>query len=169
MIAESARWGDAQRNTPFTLTNWQDAVESTRSWLATRHDDVLDQLRGQDWYPDLNPPEFNVNGQPKHGGDDIEPGPDRPIGIRFVSFTRRSWSGNPSGGTWMMARTREPLGASRITMIRNGAAGQLSWGLATAARRLSSKWDPTNNRNVTTYFRKDFALERRSKPNLKQV
>jgi hypothetical protein len=45
IIAESARWGDAQRATPYTKTNWQNAVNTDLNWIATRTAIVLNQLK----------------------------------------------------------------------------------------------------------------------------
>jgi hypothetical protein len=45
IIAESARWGDAQRATPYTKTDWQNAVNTDRAWITTRSNIVLNQLK----------------------------------------------------------------------------------------------------------------------------
>ena len=56
IIAESARWGDSGRATPFTKTNWESAVQTTKNWIVGRREDVLDQFRGVGWYPEFSAP-----------------------------------------------------------------------------------------------------------------
>lgn len=46
IVAESARWGDAQREPPFTQTDWAYAVENIRArFFAARERIFLDQLK----------------------------------------------------------------------------------------------------------------------------
>ena len=56
IIAESARWGDAKRGTPFTKNDWENAVQTAINWIDGRREDVLDQFRGVGWYPDFDAP-----------------------------------------------------------------------------------------------------------------
>ena len=76
IVAESARWGDAKRATPFTKNDWDSAVTATINWTQNRNADLLNQFRcagdgSQNranpdpetctpevtaWYPDFNPP-----------------------------------------------------------------------------------------------------------------
>ena len=69
IIAESARWGDAKRNSPYTKNNWQAAVNSTKNWLEDRIPVFLNQLSSVNWYPNDGVPVFNVNGREQHGGE----------------------------------------------------------------------------------------------------
>ena len=62
IIAESARWGDAKRGTPYTKSDWNSAVNRTLRWVEGRTEDVLDQFRGVGWYPDIDSPEITPNG-----------------------------------------------------------------------------------------------------------
>ena len=71
IIAESARWGDAQRaSRPFTKNDWVNAVNNVVRWVTSRRGgrgrrfEVLEQLRGVDWYPsdDHVAPTFSQNG-----------------------------------------------------------------------------------------------------------
>ncbi|OHB72714.1 MAG: hypothetical protein A2V70_02015 [Planctomycetes bacterium RBG_13_63_9] len=76
LIAESARWGDyaddfygvGQLYTPH------DQLLSVRNdlltnWFPQRSQIVLAQFRAQGMYPNINPPVFEINGEPQHGGD----------------------------------------------------------------------------------------------------
>jgi len=70
IIAESARWGDQARSTPYTLADWR----STRdyilgTYMPQRPAIVLQQLRDAGLYPSVDAPTFLVNGVVKPGGE----------------------------------------------------------------------------------------------------
>ena len=87
IIAESARWGDAQTNFPLLRSDWVRAVENIRdNFLATRNEVFLEQLRntiielrdGNGNYtidqdapllPGVDAPIFLIDGSAQHGGD----------------------------------------------------------------------------------------------------
>ncbi|MEN6575367.1 MAG: lamin tail domain-containing protein [Phycisphaerales bacterium] len=63
IIAESARWGDAQRNTPYTKAHWDAEVSRIiDNYLPTRTATVLGQFKTVGWYPAVDPPAFNQRG-----------------------------------------------------------------------------------------------------------
>lgn len=65
LIAESARWGDAQQATPIGLTQWQTEVNYQKNtYMPGRTTTVLGQLRSQNLYPSIVAPSFN-----QHGGN----------------------------------------------------------------------------------------------------
>ncbi|MGB2822319.1 MAG: CotH kinase family protein, partial [Phycisphaerae bacterium] len=69
VVAESARWGDVARSTPYTVYDWR----SQRAWilytyLPQRSSIVLNQLRSAGLYPDTVAPTFNIDGSYQHGG-----------------------------------------------------------------------------------------------------
>jgi hypothetical protein len=69
IIAESARWGDMARGTPYTQADWRsmrDYILGT--YMPQRPAIVLSQLRGAGLYPSVIAPVFYVNGVYKHGG-----------------------------------------------------------------------------------------------------
>jgi hypothetical protein len=68
IIAESARWGDAKRSTPFTKTDWERALQGVRSFIARRIDTVVSQFEQEGWYRAGETPRFAVNDQPHWGG-----------------------------------------------------------------------------------------------------
>jgi len=69
IIAESARWGDQARSRPYTLADWQNSRDYILgTYIPRRPAIVLGQLRNAGLYPSINPPVFNINGQPRHGG-----------------------------------------------------------------------------------------------------
>lgn len=65
LIAESARWGDAQQASPLGLTQWQTEVNYQKNaYLPSRTATVLGQLQSQSLYPSVTAPTFN-----QHGGN----------------------------------------------------------------------------------------------------
>ena len=82
IIAESARWGDAKNSNlvpadentiPLTKNDWIIAVNSKvnnffNATPLTRTQIVLNQIKVDNWYPDIDPPVFYINGTPQHNG-----------------------------------------------------------------------------------------------------
>lgn len=66
VIAESARWGDVRRSTPFTRdVEWAAELDRLMTeYFPVRTQVLLGQLRDAGLYPSLDPPEFN-----QHGGE----------------------------------------------------------------------------------------------------
>jgi hypothetical protein len=64
IIAESARWGDnVNSSSPKTKDDhWIPALNTAVNWINNRLPTVLGQLRGQGWYPNIDPPVFNRRG-----------------------------------------------------------------------------------------------------------
>jgi len=63
IIAESARWGDAQRSTPYTKQDWDNEINRiVTNYLPTRTQVVLDQFKNVGWYPSIDPPAFSQRG-----------------------------------------------------------------------------------------------------------
>ncbi len=62
IIAESARWGDSKRNTPFNDADWRNARDQTRNWIQNRTPTLISQLRARGWYPDVDAPTFTPAG-----------------------------------------------------------------------------------------------------------
>ena len=70
VVAESARWGDAKREPPFTRdVHWvNERNRVTNSWMPGRHSVILNQFRADGLYPSVVAPVLNVDGVPRHGG-----------------------------------------------------------------------------------------------------
>jgi len=71
VVGESARWGDALRSSrPYTRDNeWMTERDRIlNDYLSVRTDVVLDQLIAAGWYPQVAPPEFQINGREANGG-----------------------------------------------------------------------------------------------------
>jgi hypothetical protein len=65
IIAESARWGDAQVGQPFNKSNWQTEINwLTSTYFPNRNNIVLNQLRTDGLFTSFNAPTFS-----QHGGD----------------------------------------------------------------------------------------------------
>ncbi|HSW00509.1 MAG TPA: lamin tail domain-containing protein [Sedimentisphaerales bacterium] len=63
IIAESARWGDAKRATPYTKQDWDSEINRIIvNYLPTRTQTVLGQFKTVGWYPSIDPPSFSQQG-----------------------------------------------------------------------------------------------------------
>jgi hypothetical protein len=64
VVAESARWGDSKRATPFTRdTDWRQAINFvTGSYIPRRSAILLGQFEQKGWYPNVDAPTFNQHG-----------------------------------------------------------------------------------------------------------
>jgi hypothetical protein len=64
LIAESARWGDYRRSTPYTVHKDFGDLRSRllRTWFPDRSANLLEQFRARDLYPDIEAPSFNQQG-----------------------------------------------------------------------------------------------------------
>lgn len=69
IIAESARWGDHRRSTPYDRDDW--LTEQNRlynSYFPVRTNNVINKLRTNDLYPTVATPTFAINGVSSDGG-----------------------------------------------------------------------------------------------------
>lgn len=80
IVAESARWGDAQRpDSPLTRNDWLVAVDRIlNDYMPYRTDIVWNQLRDAGLYPTVDAPAFLVNGADSRGGS-LGPGDELTI------------------------------------------------------------------------------------------
>ena len=63
IIAESARWGDAKRGTPFNRNDWLNAFNNVmNSFVPGRTAVFINQLRADGLFPNLNAPLFSSRG-----------------------------------------------------------------------------------------------------------
>lgn len=63
LIAESARWGDAQQASPIGLTQWQTEVNFQKNtYIPGRTATVVGQLQSQNLYPSVTAPRYNQHG-----------------------------------------------------------------------------------------------------------
>jgi hypothetical protein len=62
IIAHSARWGDSISETPRTFDNdWLPAVNfMLNDFFPGRTEIVINQFRDKNWYPEFDPPQFNL-------------------------------------------------------------------------------------------------------------
>jgi len=70
VVGESARWGDNHRSTPYTRNvEWvRERDWLNREYFPQRKAIVFNQLKQRGWYPDVDAPDFNINGAYRHGG-----------------------------------------------------------------------------------------------------
>ena len=70
IVGESARWGDVKRAAQaYTREDWQREVDRlVNQYFSGRTQTVLSQLRNRGWYPSVEAPVFQIDGQDQHGG-----------------------------------------------------------------------------------------------------
>ncbi|MGE5297404.1 MAG: lamin tail domain-containing protein, partial [Solirubrobacterales bacterium] len=69
IIAESARWGDQSRGSPYTLADWKSTRDYIlNTYMPQRPAIALQQLKDAGLYPTVAAPVFQVNGVAQHGG-----------------------------------------------------------------------------------------------------
>ncbi|MCA9263336.1 MAG: lamin tail domain-containing protein [Planctomycetales bacterium] len=70
VVAESARWGDQHRSTPYTRNaEWQSELDHLlNDFFPQRSQIVMGQLRANNLYPNTDAPEFLIDGTRQHGG-----------------------------------------------------------------------------------------------------
>jgi len=69
ICGESARWGDRRSAIPHTRADWLAVQELVISdFIQPRWTFLLNYLKGQGLYPDVDPPVFRVNGSYQRGG-----------------------------------------------------------------------------------------------------
>ena len=70
VVAESARWGDAKREPPFTRdVEWvAERDRIARTYFPNRRDLFLNQLRADGLFPSFSAPALSLNGVPQYGG-----------------------------------------------------------------------------------------------------
>ena len=62
IIAESARWGDAQIKNPRTHDDWVSAVSDVNAFFPGRNSVVLGQIMADSLYPNIDAPSFSQHG-----------------------------------------------------------------------------------------------------------
>jgi hypothetical protein len=70
IVAESARWGDMHRSTPYTRTDWQGEINNVITYLNARNNVLLTQLRNAGLFSNVVAPAFS------HFGGMVAPGFD---------------------------------------------------------------------------------------------
>ncbi len=69
IVGESARWGDNRQARPYTRQDWLNTMNAKlANFFPTRTNQVLGWLKSANLYPNVDAPEFSVNGQAQHGG-----------------------------------------------------------------------------------------------------
>ncbi len=138
IIAESARWGDAQGSTPFRRSHWMSATEDLKRWIRSRRETVMSQLRARGWIPAVGAPEF----QPNPGAV--------PLGteIRFEASSGQIYytldgsdPRDPNGNVASAALEAEPSGKQITVLQREGAAASA---FVPSNNTLGTRWRDLN-------------------------
>ncbi|MDG2122362.1 MAG: lamin tail domain-containing protein [Verrucomicrobiales bacterium] len=62
IIAESARWGDSKRGSPYRATDWRRAVTSVKNVIRSRARALGAHIQRARLWPSIDPPTFNQHG-----------------------------------------------------------------------------------------------------------
>ena len=62
IVAESARWGDSKRATPFTRTDWINAITPVWTYINGRTATIVSQLQADGLFPAISAPVFSSSG-----------------------------------------------------------------------------------------------------------
>ena len=70
IVAESARWGDSKRSSPFTRDgHWRPEINKIlNTYMPSRTNTVLNQFKSVGWYPSIQPPSFSRPAGHSNGG-----------------------------------------------------------------------------------------------------
>jgi len=154
IIAESARWGDAQySNSPMTNADWQSAVDMVANDYmnaspSTRSDIVLQQFKDVGWYPSITAPEFN-----QHGGrvsDGFELMVSAPAGTIYYTLDGsdpRAVGGGVNAGASIYSGSPVALSGSTEVRARVYSGGQ--WSALNRAEFLFNAQATSGNLAVT--------------------
>lgn len=158
IVAESARWGDSKRATPYTKNDWLNAINSVKSFFDNRTPVVIEQLRGQGWYPADDPPRFTINGVPNSGGR-----VDKGVQLGLFTTSNVVYSDLVSAGSsWRYLDN----GSDQATTWRSSTFNDSSWKTGPAQFGYGDGDEQTvvgfgpnsSSKYATTYFRKSFTV-----------
>jgi hypothetical protein len=135
IVAESARWGDMHRSTPYTRTDWQGEINKVVTYLNARNNIVLTQLRNAGLFSTVVAPSLS-----QFGGL-VTPGFDLTMSA-------------PAGVIWYTLDGSDPRmigGAIRPGALQySGAPVDIPAGLTVNARALNgSTWSALSEATFT--------------------
>jgi hypothetical protein len=136
IVAESARWGDMHRSTPYTKADWQGQIPVVNNFLNQRNNIFLNQLRNTGLYPSVVAPTFS-----QHGGQ-------VPSGFSLTMSA-------PAGAIWFTVDGSDPRaiggGISPTARQYTGTAINITGGITVRARALSGgQWSALNEADFAT-------------------
>ena len=194
IVAESARWGDAQTGEPLTRREWRGARDQLlNEYLPNRGDIVIRQLREDGLYPTISAPVSEPAGGAISFGSPVRVSTSK--GVVYYTWNEadpREVGGaiNPSANTlsgtspttdlldlestWRFLPVSADLGADWTSLDFDDSAwstghGEMGFGDGDETTTVPTISNPTPelSRNVTTYFRTTFSLPETSlKPSL---
>ncbi len=138
IVAESARWGDMHRSTPYTKADWQDEISDVTTSSTQRNNIFLDQLRhaSAGLYPNVVAPTFN-----QHGGQ-------VPSGFGLTIHA-------PAGAIWYTIDGSDPRliggGINPAAHQYTGTPLNITGGITVRTRALSGgQWSALNEADFAT-------------------
>lgn len=160
IVAESARWGDAQREPPFTKLDWQNHINFLlNTYFPARSAVVLNQLRNTrrfvTWrspeqsttqttplYPNVSPPTFNQAGGTVAEGFRLQlSGPDGMVYYTLDGSDPRALDGSPAPTAQVY--DGQPIALTRRTTVQARVLDGGTWSAMEAATFLVNATLPT--------------------------
>lgn len=154
MVAESARWGDTRREPPYThdIEFLNEKNRLINDYFPGRHDEMIRQFRAAGLYTNVDPPIYSQHGGPIDPDDVVTL---QSIGTTSYApiFARGSeWryldDGSDQGTAWRAVGFNDDSW--------NTGNGDFGYGDGGETTVINS--GPTNNKYITTYFRKEFTV-----------
>ncbi len=133
IIAESARWGDHRRGTPYSREGeWLPEQARLRSsYFPVRNRNVFGRYRSSGFYPSVPAPNFVINGVPRRGGVVPSGSPLTVTASATVYYTLDGSDPRLVGGA---------VNPEAISVGAGGAISLPSSGLVRARARSGSTW-----------------------------
>ena len=135
IIAESARWGDAQSNPARTKNDdWLVVLDKLQNeFFPVRTQQIIDQLIAKGLYPDVAAPTFNINGSYQHGGQFTPPASltmSAPAGTIYYTLDgsdpRQRLTGNAVGTAYSGAITLNQATLVKSRVLSGGVWSALN-------------------------------------------
>ncbi len=189
ILAESARWGDSKRpDNPYSIPDWEAQVDEVFGFFSGRSEVVIEQLREDALFPDVQAPIFNSTGgvvaagfplmivnangggevfyttdgsDPRRGDGSLDP-----AALRYAGVTSQTTL-LPAGSTWRyLDDASEPsaawLSAEYDDQTWASGPAQLGYGDGDETTLVNFvDIDPVTSgiqKNPTTYFRSKFVV-----------
>lgn len=112
VIAESARWGDAQTSPTRTAADWRAARTATRNWFTNRNAAFLSEAKSRGFYPSIEPPALSLRGGEITPGQSVTLTNPNPAGTIF--YTTDGSDPRPAGGGSAAASSAQAYTAATL-------------------------------------------------------
>lgn len=139
VVAESARWGDAQATPARTVANWRTARNATRSAISGRYNAFLSEARTRGFYPSISPPTLSPRGGLITAGAEVALSHTNGSGV--IYYTTDGTDPRPAGGGFVpQILVPEFADASYLVPSENNGGSTLAQWTTAAAPPNAASW-----------------------------